>query len=120
MYWGTSCSVDATSVRLKDGTLAGSILSLDQALRNLIEFTGCTAGGGAADCHHHTGEGSGLKGERGRIEQGTIADMVLLTPDLRVYSTIVEGQVVSAPVDVTHHNGNKSQQPARKKSPCLV
>ena len=34
--------MDATSARLADGTLAGSILSLDQALRNLVAFTGCT------------------------------------------------------------------------------
>ena len=34
-------TVDATSARLADGTLAGSILSLDQALRNLVSLTGC-------------------------------------------------------------------------------
>ncbi len=86
-------SVDATSVRLEDGTLAGSVLSLDQALRNLIEFTGCTLAEALPTVTTTPARALGLKGERGRIEPGTIADLVLLTPDLRVYSTIVEGQV---------------------------
>ena len=34
--------VDDTSCRLANGTLAGSILSLDEALRNLIRFGGCS------------------------------------------------------------------------------
>ena len=87
-------TVDATSVRLKDGTLAGSILSLDQALRNLIKFSGCTLAEALPTVTTTPAKALGLEGERGRIEQGTIADMVLLTPDLHVYSTIAEGQVV--------------------------
>jgi N-acetylglucosamine-6-phosphate deacetylase len=35
-------SVDQTAARLEDGTLAGSILKMDQAVLNVIEFTGCT------------------------------------------------------------------------------
>ena len=34
--------VDDVSARLPDGVLAGSILSLDAAIRNLIHFTGCS------------------------------------------------------------------------------
>lgn len=33
-------TVDETTARLPDGTLAGSILALDQALRNMMAFTG--------------------------------------------------------------------------------
>jgi N-acetylglucosamine-6-phosphate deacetylase len=35
-------SVNETSARLADGTLAGSILKMDQAVRNMIAFAGCT------------------------------------------------------------------------------
>ena len=34
--------VDNTSARLPDGTLAGSLLSLDTAVRNAISYTDCT------------------------------------------------------------------------------
>jgi len=34
--------VDATSARLVNGTLAGSILTMDAAVRNMMAFTGCS------------------------------------------------------------------------------
>jgi N-acetylglucosamine-6-phosphate deacetylase len=39
---GRDVIVDETSCRLPDGTLAGSLLGLDVAVRNLAEFTGCS------------------------------------------------------------------------------
>ena len=37
---GMEIIVDGNSARLRNGTLAGSILGLDQALRNVMRFTG--------------------------------------------------------------------------------
>ena len=39
---GRDVIVDETSCRLPDGTLAGSLLALDAAVRNLAEFAGCS------------------------------------------------------------------------------
>ena len=39
---GRDVIVDETSCRLPDGTLAGSLLGLDAAVRNLAEFAGCS------------------------------------------------------------------------------
>ena len=39
-------TVDETGVRTPDGVLAGSNLTLDRAVRNLVEFTGLLGGGG--------------------------------------------------------------------------
>jgi N-acetylglucosamine-6-phosphate deacetylase len=36
----------------------------------------------------------GLDGERGRIAPGFVADMVLLSSDLRVQTTIASGELV--------------------------
>ena len=88
--------VDATSCRLADGTLAGSILELDQALRNLIEITGCTLGDALETMTTTPARLLGLEGERGRIAPGLVADMVLLSPELRVQTTIASGEVVYA------------------------
>ncbi len=87
-------TVDATSARLADGTLAGSILSLDQALRNLIDIAGCTLAEVLPTVTTTPARAIGLDGERGRIEPGYTADMVLLTRDLHVRAAIVEGEVV--------------------------
>jgi N-acetylglucosamine-6-phosphate deacetylase len=39
---GRLIECDETSARLPSGTLAGSVLALDQAVRNLAAFTGCS------------------------------------------------------------------------------
>jgi N-acetylglucosamine-6-phosphate deacetylase len=88
--------VDATGARLSDGTLAGSILSLDQALRNLIDFTGCALAEALPTLTMTPARAIGLGDERGRLGAGYIADMVLLTADLRVSATIAEGAVAYA------------------------
>jgi N-acetylglucosamine-6-phosphate deacetylase len=86
--------VDATSCRLPDGTLAGSILELDQALRNLIGITGCSLGEALETMTTTPARLLGLERERGRIEPGFAADMVLLSPDLTVQMTMAAGEVV--------------------------
>jgi N-acetylglucosamine-6-phosphate deacetylase len=88
--------VDATSCRLADGTLAGSILELDQALRNLIEVTGCTLGDALETMTSTPASLLGLERERGHVAPGFVADMVLLSSDLRVQTTIAAGEIVFA------------------------
>jgi N-acetylglucosamine-6-phosphate deacetylase len=89
-------SVGADGVHTDSGTLAGSNLSLDQAVRNLLAFTGCTAAEAIATV---TSTPSRLLGrpDQGRLQPGADADLVLLTPDLHVVTTIVGG-VVAHPV----------------------
>jgi N-acetylglucosamine-6-phosphate deacetylase len=85
--------VDAVSARLPDGTLAGSILTLDQALRNLMTFTGASL---AEVLPVVTGTPARLLGleRKGRITPGCDADLMLLSPSGRVYLTVVGGKVV--------------------------
>lgn len=85
--------VDATSARLSDGRLAGSILSLDTALRNLITFTGCSINEAIATVTCTPARLLNLS-ERGQIAPGFSADLVLLTSDLQVAKTIVAGEIV--------------------------
>lgn len=86
-------TVGADGVRLADGTLAGSNLSMDQAVRNLIAFTGCArevAIGAATDAPARVLRDS----QRGALQPGNRADVVLLTRHLEVAATIVGGAVV--------------------------
>ncbi len=86
-------TVSPRDARLADGTLAGSILSLDQAVRNLIAFTGCRVNDALATITTTPADLLGIGHERGRIRPGMIADLVLLTPDLHPVTTIVRGAV---------------------------
>jgi len=80
--------------RLEDGTLAGSILPLDEALRNLIAITGCSLPEALATVTTTPAKLLGIEKERGDIQPGMVADLLLLTPELEVHTTIAAGEIV--------------------------
>jgi N-acetylglucosamine-6-phosphate deacetylase len=86
--------VDETSVRLHDGTLAGSVLSADQAVRNLIAFTGCSLGEAVRTMTLNPARLLGLEAETGQLDAGLRADLVLLSEQLEVLLTVVDGEIV--------------------------
>ena len=86
--------VTARDARLPSGSLAGSILSMDTALRRLIEFTGCSLPEALATITSTPADLLGMGHERGRIVAGAYADLVLLSADLQVMMTLVEGRLV--------------------------
>jgi N-acetylglucosamine-6-phosphate deacetylase len=86
--------VDGRSARLADGRLAGSVLSLDEAVRNLIAFTGCPLEAALAAVTTVPAAVLGLQGQRGQVAPGYAADLVLLTADLQVQATVIAGEVV--------------------------
>lgn len=83
-------TVDATGVRTSDGVLAGSNLSLDQAVRNLVSYAGCSAIDAIGAATTNPANVLGLV-DRGRVEVGARADLVLLDEDLHVARTIIGG-----------------------------
>jgi N-acetylglucosamine-6-phosphate deacetylase len=90
-------TVDDRVARLEDGTLAGSIQPLDKVLRNLIAFTGCSLAEALAAVTTTPARVLGLETERGSIAPGSLADLVLFTPELRVHSAIVAGKIAFEP-----------------------
>ncbi|HRQ41428.1 MAG TPA: N-acetylglucosamine-6-phosphate deacetylase [Chloroflexota bacterium] len=87
-------TVDTTTCRLPDGTLAGSILGMDTAVRNFISYTGCSLAEAIAAVTTVPADLLGLGQRKGRIAPGYDADLVLLTPDLQVAMTMVRGEVL--------------------------
>lgn len=87
--------VSDSSARLADGTLAGSVLPLDQAVRNLIAFAGCLpelAIGAVTSVPAQLLR----RTDRGVIRPGARADLVLLTQDLQVAATLIGGEIAYA------------------------
>lgn len=80
--------------RLPDGTIAGSIVSLDEAVRSLVAYTGCTPEDAITTATSTPADVLAIGHERGRVQAGYCADLVLLTPELKVTTTIVGGNVV--------------------------
>ncbi len=78
-------------VRLPDGTLAGSTLTMDQALRNLVGI-----GLDLADASHRVSTNAAdYLGEtqRGRLAPGAFADMVVLDRNLMIKAVYIEGEM---------------------------
>lgn len=86
--------VDATSARLRSGALAGSIISLDQCLRNLLRFTGCGLGEALQTITLTPARLLRLDNEIGQVSAGRRADLLHLDKDLQVLWTMVGGEIV--------------------------
>jgi len=96
--------VDATSCRPRrrdpaGSVLAGSILEMDQALRNLIAVTGCALGEALETMTTTPARLLGLEGSAGGSRPASWPIMVLLSSDLRVQTTITSGELVYSPPD---------------------
>ena len=84
--------VDETAARKPDGTLSGSILSEDKALRNFIQFTGASLEEVLPTLTAIPAQVIN-QSDRGKIEKGYVADLVMLDKDLQVVTTIAAGKI---------------------------
>jgi N-acetylglucosamine-6-phosphate deacetylase len=80
-------------VRLADGTLAGSTLTMDQALRNLVSALGLPLVQAAQRVSTQAARYLGLA-DRGVIAVGAFADLVQCDAALAVQGVMVEGESV--------------------------
>jgi N-acetylglucosamine-6-phosphate deacetylase len=83
---------DESGVRTVDGVLAGSALALDQAMRNLVAFTGCTLIEALPTVTSTPADLLGLT-DRGRLRPGLRADLTIVDPDGNLVATIVGGRL---------------------------
>ena len=77
-------------VRLPDGTLAGSALTMDQALRNLVKI-GLELADASARVSTYAADYLDLP-DRGRLATGAWADLVVLDRDLQLKAVYIEGE----------------------------
>ncbi|MDB5751936.1 MAG: nagA [Ramlibacter sp.] len=80
-------------VRLADGTLAGSTLTMDRALRNLVDVVGLDLRDASRRVATHAADFLGLT-DRGRLQPGAWADVVVLDAALRVRQVILQGEAI--------------------------
>ena len=87
---GFPCTVRDNAAYLEDGTLAGSMLTMDKALRNLRDFTGETLISLAKMTSSNAARSLGFV-DRGIIESGLLADFVLLDESLFIREVYKQG-----------------------------
>jgi len=76
------------AARIPAGNLAGSIVTFDEALRNVFKITGLPLNEIARTCAANQARSLRLN-DRGSIKQGLLADLTLLTPGLEVVAVYV-------------------------------
>lgn len=87
---GLRVEVNGSKATLEDGTLAGSTLTMDRASRNFREWTGCSLQELSRVSSYNALQSLGIS-NRGRLKEGSIADIVMLNRDLAVEETILAG-----------------------------
>ena len=88
---GRAIHVRDQAAFLDDGTLAGSTLTMDRAFRNIVTSFRRSLVDAVWMCSTTPARQLGLT-ELGRIEEGAVADLVVLDRDLRVVRTFIDGE----------------------------
>ncbi len=91
---GQTVTVKEGMCQLADGTLAGSILTMERALANFIAATGLSLAEAWPVTSRTPAQSLGLAQQMGSIAPGYRADLVLLDAQLEVVATIVGSQIV--------------------------
>lgn len=88
---GLSVVVRDESARLKNGTLAGSILTIDRALKNFRDNTGISVADAVRTVTANPARLLGMEDLIGSIEKGKLSDFVIHDCNFKVLYTIVNG-----------------------------
>ena len=89
----TNIIVKDGAARIPAGNLAGSILKFDEGLRNVARITGRSLSELVPTTAANQARSLGLT-DRGTLELGQLADLVLLDRELHVVATVVGGELV--------------------------
>lgn len=82
--------------RLADGTITGSVLTMDQALRNVLRMAPVTLPEAVGMLTRNPARSAQVSKRKGMLSIGCDADLVLLDESLRVQATICGGAVAYA------------------------
>ncbi|WML45958.1 N-acetylglucosamine-6-phosphate deacetylase [Neobacillus sp. PS3-40] len=90
---GQEVTVGDGKAVLHDGTLAGSILRLGQAVKNISAFTGCSLGDAIEMASVNPAKQLNIYDRKGSINIGKDADIVILDENHEVFMTFCRGEL---------------------------
>lgn len=91
---GQEVFVENNSARLKDGTLAGSVLTLNTALKNIIKNTDLTLPKAIGMLTKNQACLLNISDTKGTIEIGKDADMVIFDLNFNINCTVSNGKII--------------------------
>jgi N-acetylglucosamine-6-phosphate deacetylase len=95
-FAGQHAHVACGAARLEDGSLAGSVLTLDQALRNMLDYTHVSLQDAVRMLTLNPAQSAGVAARKGKLCAGYDADFLILDNELNLQATICRGQVAYA------------------------
>jgi N-acetylglucosamine-6-phosphate deacetylase len=91
---GQEVIVTKGQARLKDETLAGSVLTMDKAVKNMVNKIGIQLPKAIQMASFNPARSIGIDDKKGSLEPGKDADIVILNKNLETELTIVAGKIV--------------------------
>ena len=88
-----SIHIQNGAVRLPDGTLAGSVLTMERALQNVCAATGHSLAELWMMSSLNAARAIGVSSCKGSLEVGKDADLILLDESFNVNLTVVKGEI---------------------------
>lgn len=92
--YGQSVIVSNETVKLKDGTIAGSVMPMNKQFKNIVKEIGLPISDAVKMATVNPAKVLGLFSEIGSIEAGKDADIIIMDDDMNVLKTLVNGRVV--------------------------
>lgn len=89
---GQKVYVENAKAKLKDGTIAGSVLTMDKAIKNMIKATGLPINKVVNMATLNPARKLRMDHQIGRIKKGFKADLVLLDRDFNVKKVYINGK----------------------------
>lgn len=95
-FAGQPAHVAGGAVRLADGTITGSVLTMDQALRNMLSMTGVSLQDAVRMMTLNPAKAAGAAERKGSLKPGYDADLVVLDDALTLQATYCRGALAFA------------------------
>lgn len=90
---GQSIYVKGIECRLPDGTIAGSVLKLNEAVRNLRDHAGLTTAQAVCTASRNAAVAIGTEKNKGTLDAGKDADIVLFDQQLNPMAVYIGGEL---------------------------
>jgi N-acetylglucosamine-6-phosphate deacetylase len=92
-FGGENIVVSGSKAVRTDGTIVGSVSTMDQHFRNTVAFLGIDLSTAFRLCAANPARVAQAQERKGVIERGMDADIVLLDPEMQVAATICRGEI---------------------------
>ncbi len=95
-FAGQSAQVICGVARLSDGTITGSVLTMDQALRNMLQMTDVSLQQAVGMLTINPAQAARVEQRKGCLQAGYDADLLIFDQSLTLQATICAGSVAHA------------------------